>query len=280
MSDEILRNAAERVCSGIESALGVRVERTLGNAQQAAPPALEKVIGANPVVVRARLASHGLALFFDEPSALALLRAAQAESAPKILDAQALDALAGLLTNALAGVEGVQGTECVRMNKDGAPDLAGYLGDGAAMITVRLAAGPQLEVNAVFAAGIAAQRELSPDGAPLVSEAEMKDILSGFGPENEPESGNGHSFPDNLEMVLGIELTATARLGRVRVPIAEVLNYGPGSIIDVGQIVDEPVELLVNGKLIARGEVVVVDEKFGLRITEIVSTRERIESLR
>lgn len=86
--------------------------------------------------------------------------------------------------------------------------------------------------------------------------------------------------PGNLEMVLDIGLTATARLGRIEMPIKDVLSLGPGSIIEVGHLVDEPVELLVNGKLIARGDVVVIDEKFGLRITEIISTRERIESLR
>ena len=84
----------------------------------------------------------------------------------------------------------------------------------------------------------------------------------------------------NLDMVLDIRLTATARLGRVEMPISDILSLGPGSIVEVGHLVDEPVELLVNEKLIARGDVVVVDEKFGLRITEIVSARERIESLR
>ena len=63
-------------------------------------------------------------------------------------------------------------------------------------------------------------------------------------------------------------------------PSPEILALGPGSILEVGHLVDEPVELLVNGKLIARGDVVVVDEKFGLRITEIISARERIEQLR
>jgi flagellar motor switch protein FliN/FliY len=84
----------------------------------------------------------------------------------------------------------------------------------------------------------------------------------------------------NLEMVLDIGLIATARLGHVEMPIGDIMKLGPGSIIEVGHMVDEPVDLLVNGKLIARGDVVVVDEKFGLRITEIVSARERIESLR
>jgi flagellar motor switch protein FliN len=118
---------------------------------------------------------------------------------------------------------------------------------------------------------------------PLVSQEEVKDILKDFSPEDESDDsagGNGAPLPENLEVVLDIELVATARLGRVEVPLADVLNYGPGSIIELGHMVDEPVELLVNGKLIARGDVVVVDEKFGLRITEIVSPRERIESLR
>ena len=81
-------------------------------------------------------------------------------------------------------------------------------------------------------------------------------------------------------MVLDIKLVATARLGRVEMPIDEILALGQGSVIEVGHLVDEPIELLVNDKLIARGDVVVVEEKFGLRITEIVSPRERIESLR
>ncbi len=94
------------------------------------------------------------------------------------------------------------------------------------------------------------------------------------------EKASTDSLTRNLDMVLDIRLVATARLGRVEMPISEILSLGPGSIIEVGHLVDEPVELLVNDKLIARGDVVVVDEKFGLRITEIVSPRERIESLR
>lgn len=125
--------------------------------------------------------------------------------------------------------------------------------------------------------GLATEAELSPD--------EMNDILSGFGGEMQAaedtlRGGTRAAAPENLDMVLDIGLVATARLGRVEMPISEILNLGPGSIVEVAHLVDEPVDLLVNGKLIARGDVVVVDEKFGLRITEIVSTRARIESLR
>ena len=87
-------------------------------------------------------------------------------------------------------------------------------------------------------------------------------------------------LPANMEMILDIRLMATARLGRIEMPISDILALGPGSIFEVGRAVDDPIDLLINDKLIARGDVVVVDEKFGIRITEIVSTRERIESLR
>lgn len=118
--------------------------------------------------------------------------------------------------------------------------------------------------------------------APKLSPEEMSDILNGFGPEAAaaPLPARTPEGYHNLDMILDIRLRATARLGRVQLPLADILNFGPGSVIEVGHLVDEPIELLINDKLIARGDVVVVDEKFGLRITEIVSTKERIESLR
>lgn len=115
-----------------------------------------------------------------------------------------------------------------------------------------------------------------------LSPEEMSDILSGFGPPAATAAPPSPRVPqpDNLGMVLDIQLTATARLGRVEMPIGDILNLGPGSIIEVGHLVDEPIELLINDKLIARGDVVVVDEKFGLRITEVISPQARIESMR
>lgn len=133
----------------------------------------------------------------------------------------------------------------------------------------------------------------SDTGGAGVGESLSQDDISGIlsdnagGQEFEPTGPDRTTAPasqeqvaKNLDMVRDIRLVATARLGRVEMPIAEILALGPGSIIEVGHLVDEPVELLINDKLIARGDVVVVDEKFGLRITEIVSPRERIESLR
>jgi flagellar motor switch protein FliN/FliY len=111
----------------------------------------------------------------------------------------------------------------------------------------------------------------------------MNDILRGFGGDSGsslPPMRDDVRVPGNMDMVLDIRLRATARLGSIEMPLGDVLSFGPGTIIDVGRLVDEPVDLLVNNKLIARGDIVVVDEKYGLRITEIISPRERIESLR
>jgi len=124
------------------------------------------------------------------------------------------------------------------------------------------------------------------DGPDLsLSPDEVGDILSGFDSGANTAGGGDDArmsgpLPENLDMVLDIRPVATARMGRVDIPLREVLHYGPGSIIELDKLVDEPVELIVNDKLIARGDVVVVDEKFGLPITEIVSKAERIESLR
>lgn len=126
----------------------------------------------------------------------------------------------------------------------------------------------QDEVNAML-------REIGPNAD---AEAAEPAVAAPASPAPKPQPATAD--PRNLDMVLDIRLTATARLGRVEMPIGDILTLGPGSIIEVGHLVDEPVELLVNDKLIARGDVVVVDEKFGLRITEIISARERIESLR
>jgi len=85
---------------------------------------------------------------------------------------------------------------------------------------------------------------------------------------------------DNLHLILDIQLKLSARLGQVEMPIGEILKLAPGSVIDIDRFAEEPVELVVNDRPIARGEIVVVQENFGIKITEISSPEERIESLR
>jgi flagellar motor switch protein FliN/FliY len=84
----------------------------------------------------------------------------------------------------------------------------------------------------------------------------------------------------NLDFVLDIPLEVTVELGRTRMIINDLLQLGQGSIIELTKLAGEPMEILVNQKLIARGEVVVVNEKFGVRLTDIISPIERVEQLR
>ena len=82
-----------------------------------------------------------------------------------------------------------------------------------------------------------------------------------------------------LDLILDIPLTVSVELGRSKMLINDLLQLGQGSVIELTKLVGEPLEVLVNQKLVARGEVVVVNEKFGVRLTDIVSPMERVQSL-
>lgn len=84
----------------------------------------------------------------------------------------------------------------------------------------------------------------------------------------------------NLDFILDIPLKVSVELGRAQVVIKDLLQLGQGSVLELNKLAGEPLEVLVNGKLVARGEVVVVNEKFGVRLTDIISPLERIETLK
>lgn len=83
----------------------------------------------------------------------------------------------------------------------------------------------------------------------------------------------------NLNLLLDVPLQVTVELGRTRKQIREILELGPGSILELDKLAGEPVDILVNNKLIAKGEVVVIDENFGVRVTDIIAPAERITKL-
>lgn len=98
-------------------------------------------------------------------------------------------------------------------------------------------------------------------------------------PENLERVDVAQIDPEKLNLLLDIPLKVSVVLGRTRKTIKEVLSMTPGAITELETLVDEPVDVLVNGKLVAKGEVVVVNENFGVKITSIISTRDRINSL-
>jgi flagellar motor switch protein FliN/FliY len=83
----------------------------------------------------------------------------------------------------------------------------------------------------------------------------------------------------DLDFILDIPLEVTVEMGRTRMLINDLLQIGQGSVIELNRLAGEPLDILINNKLIARGEVVVVSEKFGIRITDIVSPLERVKRL-
>ncbi len=84
----------------------------------------------------------------------------------------------------------------------------------------------------------------------------------------------------NLDFILDIPLTLTVELGRNRLLISEMLQLGQGSVIELTKLAGEPMDIFVNQRLMARGEVVVINEKFGVRLTDIVSPAERVNRLK
>ena len=83
----------------------------------------------------------------------------------------------------------------------------------------------------------------------------------------------------DLDFILDIPLEVSAQLGSTKLLINELLQLGQGSVIELNKLAGEPLEILVNGKLVARGEAVVINEKFGVRLTDIISPIERVKQL-
>ena len=93
------------------------------------------------------------------------------------------------------------------------------------------------------------------------------------------EADEGKPETKSLDLILDIPLTVAVELGRSKMLINDLLQLGQGSVIELTKLVGEPLEVFINQKLVARGEVVVVNEKFGVRLTDIVSPMERVQSL-
>jgi flagellar motor switch protein FliN/FliY len=107
-----------------------------------------------------------------------------------------------------------------------------------------------------------------------VSDVEFGKISPGNEVQSSPEDQQ-----KNLEMLFDVPVSVTAELGRTVVKVRDLLNFTPGSVIELERLAGESIDLMVNGVLIGKGDVVVVNENFGLRITEIVCTEERIKKL-
>ena len=107
--------------------------------------------------------------------------------------------------------------------------------------------------------------------APTAAAASMPPLRA------EPAAGGPEA---SLDMILDIPVTLSMEIGTARIPIGDLLQFNPGSVIELDHMVGEPMNVHVNGTLIAHGEVVVVNDKFGIRLTDVVSPSERVKGLK
>lgn len=124
----------------------------------------------------------------------------------------------------------------------------------------------------------AALEQQAPSGAPaseVMAPAEQvaPAAFANFAPTAATGAGN------DINMILDIPVQLTVELGRTRIPIKHILQLAQGSVVELDALAGEPMDVLVNGYLIAQGEVVVVNDKFGIRLTDIVTPSERMRRL-
>ncbi len=108
-------------------------------------------------------------------------------------------------------------------------------------------------------------------------EAEVEDAQAASFEQLEPEGCGGDI---KLDAILDVPVTISMEIGRTRINIRNLLQLNQGSVVELDRLAGEPMDVLVNGTLIAQGEVVVVNEKFGIRLTDIVSPADRVKTLR
>ena len=98
--------------------------------------------------------------------------------------------------------------------------------------------------------------------------------------DNLQDEGQPAGRDVNLDVILDVPVTLSMEVGRTRIPIRNLLQLNQGSVVELDRAAGEPLDVFVNGTLVAHGEVVVVNEKFGIRLTEVISPAERIRKLK
>ena len=129
------------------------------------------------------------------------------------------------------------------------------------------------EQDAMAAEWAAALSEAKPETASELHDHIAPAAFQNFAPTGATNAGN------DINMILDIPVQLTVELGRTRIPIKHILQLAQGSVVELEALAGEPMDVLVNGYLIAQGEVVVVNDKFGIRLTDIVTPSERMRRL-
>ncbi len=137
--------------------------------------------------------------------------------------------------------------------------------------------GEMSDEDRMAAEWAAALAESKPSGGTAVADAVESVSSAAFA--NFAPTGAGSAQANDLNMILDIPVQLTVELGRTKIPIKHILQLAQGSVVELETLAGEPMDVLVNGYLIAQGEVVVVNDKFGIRLTDIVTPSERMRRL-
>lgn len=153
---------------------------------------------------------------------------------------------------------------------EAADDWAAALAEQAAAESLKAAETPKAaEQPAVDPGAVARQPALADDHAKPAAAGLFKPLV------DNPGDAQG-----DMEMIMDIPVQLTVELGRTRLTIRNILQLGQGSVVELDGLAGEPMDIFVNGYLIAQGEVVVVDDKYGIRVTDIITPSDRISRLR
>lgn len=134
-----------------------------------------------------------------------------------------------------------------------------------------------------------ATQEAADDWGAAMAEQKAAENMNEGGPVTRPAAsmferfsneGGGAKPENDLDMILDIPVSLTVELGRTRIAIKQLLQLAQGSVVELEGLAGEPMDVLVNGCLIAQGEVVVVNDKFGIRVTDIITPSERIRKIK
>ncbi len=200
-------------------------------------------------------ATGAIVFAFEEEGAQTLATQIMAleEPSPPPAVADTLQEICGQALTALGRRSGFEGLRIVETTITAAAP-------STSPVTMKLEAGDRL------ATGIACWANLQPVHAGLAAPAP---------PPPAPMVG----APHNLELILDIDLPLTVRFGETDMTLLALTRLGPGSVIDLGRSPEDPVDILVNGRLVARGEVVVVSGNYGVRIVEVISAADRLRTV-
>ncbi len=214
-------------------------------------------------------------------------------SAVSEVGSQVSSALAGALGSALGKKVSAQASELEVLDQAGVQALSGTVGGEAVAVEigVTLEGFPAFPLLLLLAPGVAqglASTSAGPAAAPAAGGGFT--ATAGFPGGGQPGGpttvqpaqmapmppSNYAGGGNNIELIMDVPLQITVELGRTHKTVREILSFGSGSVVELDKLAGEPVDILVNEKPIAKGEVVVIDENFGIRITEILGPRERI----